>query len=62
MRVSVAACSGRQLAVVEADPSWRLGDVLRAVPEPEGASGRRRRVLLGQAGPARERGPCCCYS
>ncbi|CAK0828621.1 unnamed protein product [Prorocentrum cordatum] len=49
MLVSVVACSGRELAAVEADPSWRLGDLLAAVPEQEKAAGHKLRILFGGA-------------
>jgi WD40 repeat protein len=43
MRVSLLACSGREIATLDADPAWRLGDVLWSLP-PVG----NRRVYLGQ--------------
>lgn len=49
VRVPVVACSGRELAVLDAAPSWRLPDVLSAVPPAQGeAPCSRRRVFLGE--------------
>ncbi|CAK0895175.1 unnamed protein product [Prorocentrum cordatum] len=48
MLVSVVACSGRELAALEADPSWQLGDLLVAVPKPEGAAGHWLRIFFGE--------------
>ena len=48
MRVSlVHMCTGREHAAVDADPSWRLCDLLAAIPEPEGTMGCRLRLFLG---------------
>jgi len=47
MRVSVVTCNGRVLAAPDADSSWRLHDVLAAVPAQGGALGCRRRIFLG---------------
>ena len=46
MRVSVVTCGGRELTVLDADPSWRLRDVLAAMPREDGALDSRRRVFL----------------
>lgn len=49
MRVPVVTCSGRELACLDAEPSWRLRDVLAALPEEKGlAPCSRKRVFLGE--------------
>ncbi|CAK0798292.1 unnamed protein product, partial [Prorocentrum cordatum] len=49
MRVAVVACSGRELAALDADPSWRLRDVLAGLPQHGGSLGGQRRLFLGGA-------------
>jgi WD40 repeat protein len=49
MRVPVVTCSGRELACLDAELSWRLREVLAAVPEEKSvAPCSRRRVFLGE--------------
>ena len=49
MRLSVVTCGGRELAALDAEPSWRLSDVLARVPEQERAADSRRRIFLEDA-------------
>ena len=44
----MAACSGREVVVVQAEPSWRLGDFLQAIPEPERIGEFRLHMFLGE--------------
>ncbi|CAK0878340.1 unnamed protein product [Prorocentrum cordatum] len=49
MRVSVVTCGGRELAAVEAELSWLLGDLLAAFPKPEVPAGHELRIFFGEA-------------
>ena len=45
MRVSVVTLGGRELAAPDADPAWRLSDVLAATPEQYAEADYERQLL-----------------
>jgi hypothetical protein len=47
MLVSVITCSGRELVALDADPSWRLIDVLAAIPDQDRALDCSEHVFIG---------------
>jgi len=47
MLVPVITCSGRELVVLDAGPSWRLIDVLAAIPEQDRALDCSEHVFIG---------------